>query len=111
VPLMSPEEEEQFNKQYEMYQQVAAENNFAHSVWSIYEVTDFAEVPYPNARVLHYPYSLDGQLIEVALKPDSTWLDLWRAADQAIAESKDEDHHFIELFEGDGEILELVTGS
>lgn len=60
------------------------------SIWSIFEVEDMNTVPYPAAQFLQYK----GQ--KVALKPNSTWIDLWVAADEAIRLSQDLHHVFIE---------------
>lgn len=105
------EDEDDFETSYELFQSIAKENNIKHSTWSMYEVTDFSVVPFPNANKLIYSlYPARGQ-VEINLQPNSTWLDLWKAADKAIDESGDLDHSFIEDFEEDGDELILVTGS
>jgi hypothetical protein len=105
-----PGQADDFDTSHEFYQKLAAKHNFRNSTWSIYEVTDFTLVPFPNAtRLVYEPY---GKLpVEIKLGRPSTWLDLWKAADKAIKECGDSEHTFIEAFEEDGETLELVTGS
>lgn len=105
------EDEDDFEASYEFFQSIAKENNIKHSTWSMYEVTDFNVVPFPNANKLIYSLYPARDQVEINLQPNSTWLDLWKAADKAIDESGDLDHSFIEEFEEDGDALILVTGS
>jgi hypothetical protein len=97
----------EFEAKFELFQQIATENGFESSNWSIYEVTEFTSVPFPKAKMLYYvyfdwepagllPFRLS--LVKVQLQPNATWLDLWRAAGEAIRKSRDEHHIFIEGF-------------
>ncbi len=100
-----------FDAKNELYKSVAKENGFRHSIWSIYAVTDFAQIPFPNATKLMYEYYDSDDPLEIPLSRNSSYLDLWKAAEIAIQKSKDEHHIFIENFVEDGEVLILETGS
>ncbi|MBY0552094.1 MAG: hypothetical protein K2W95_32720 [Candidatus Obscuribacterales bacterium] len=104
-------QDDDFDTKYDFYQNLAAENNLTNSTWSIYDVTDFKLVPFPNSTKLVYAEHSGNVPVEIKLRRGSTWLDLWTAADKAIKESGDSHHTFIEAFEEDGEALVLVTGS
>lgn len=104
-------EQEQFDVKYDFYKSIAEENELKHSVWSIYEISDFTLVPFPQATKLRYNEVGMGVPAEVDLKLNSTWLDLWKAAEKAIELSKDFHHIYIEYFTEDGTTLFLTTGS
>ncbi len=78
------------------------------SIWSMYELDelDFLQHhPYPSDAFVVY----HGGHVPVS---GSTWGDIYRAADQAIRNSGDQHHIFIEAFElRNGNELHLVTGS
>jgi len=105
------EDEDDFDASYDLFQRIAKENKIKNSNWSIYEVTDFNLVPFPNATKLVYPLHPGKGQVEIKLQQNSTWLDLWKAADKAIQESGDLDHSYIEVFDDNGDELLLVTGS
>lgn len=110
-------EVEEFEQLHNMYRRVAEENNFK-SKWSACEVTDFnAPHPFKGAAMLIYKEHW-GKVKRIGRSIDGdTWLDLYRAADLAIADSGDDHHIFIESFkrvdsyERDNAFLELFTGS
>jgi hypothetical protein len=84
------------------------------SVWSILEVVDKMD----DVAVVGIGLTLryrggwsDSYSVKVPLPPDPTWNDLRVAADQAIRESGDAHHIFIEGFDLNGSELELITGS
>ena len=86
------------------------------SAWDIMEVSDFeAPHPYPLAnRMAYVTHGGDGGAPAVVVPISGTrWLDLYIAADQAIAQSGDADHIYIEGFEAgeDAAVLLLQTGS
>lgn len=104
-------EQEQFDIKYDFYDRIAKENGFKYAVWSIFEVSDFAHVPFPRATKLRYDEVGLGSPVEVDLAPNSNWLELWRAADKAIELSEDLHHIYIERFTEDDTTLFLTTGS
>ena len=79
-------------------------------MWSMWEVRDFTEVLFPGATFVDYNMNW-GEPISVQIPENATWLDLWRAADQAIIKSGDDHHIFVEKFIKSGSHLNLVTGS
>ncbi len=106
------EEEKQFKTKSSLYDKICSENKFS-SIWSMFEVTDFSAVPFPEARAVTYTRNW-GKPVDFMLPINPTWLDLWKAADQLIKESGDNHHVFIEDFTPRKEnsfILELSTGS
>lgn len=94
----------------EWYDKVSTANNLS-GVWSIFEVTDFTAVPFANVDCVVYTEHWGDDPVRVDLPKNATWLDIWRAADQAIVESGDDHHVFIErLTPYHGDLL-LQTGS
>jgi hypothetical protein len=89
------------------------EANGFKSAWSISEVDNFTAVPFPTATQVTYIDHWGPHEVLVKIKLNSTWEDLWRAADTAIALSTDQHHIFIERFKlaDDGFTLILSTGS
>lgn len=106
-------DEAELEEAMERNEQIGRENDIKHSVWSMYEVTDFSAVPFPHAHTLFYEnYFDEAKNINVPLNPNSTWLDLWRAADKTIETSGDADHIYIEFLNCDEDgIVELFAGS
>lgn len=98
-------------EKYDYFQKVAQENGIEFSTWSIYEVTDFEKVPYPDATRFFYDNLAGDEPIEIEIHAGSSWLELWKAADKVIEKSGDLDHSFIEALELEGETVQLVTGS
>lgn len=106
------ESDAEFNRRMQQYDELQEASKF-NSIWSIYSVTAFNEVPYPQARTLLYENHWGGQEIRVALGAQD-WHAIWAAADQAIRLSGDRHHIFIEGIEPDEDdhtVLVLTTGS
>lgn len=99
----------------DMFREIQDREKF-RTVWSIHEITDLnAVVPLKNqvGRKMTFEYFdryMVDRKVETTIKGD-TWLDMWRAAEELLAASKDF-HIFIENFhmQDDGS-LELVCGS
>jgi hypothetical protein len=89
---------------------IAQQEGITASQWSIFEVEDFTAVPFPNATEVSYDGRW-GSVQTVPIKPNSTWLDLWKAADKAIEGSGDLHHIFIERLTNHNGIVVLQTGS
>lgn len=105
-------DDDEFDAQYDFYQKIAERNELTHSTWSIYEVTDFEAIPFPKATKLRHSEHWGEGVIELDLPTNATWLDLWKAADRLIYESKDNAHIYIEVFfEVDESTLLLIAGS
>lgn len=90
------------------------EVQFKHSIWSMYEVEDM-EAPHAHqgAREVLYIQHWGTSPVRVPV-PGNTWADLWAAADQAIQQSGDSHHIYVEAFRrSDTEpgVLILSTGS
>jgi len=82
------------------------------AIWSMYEVDNLHE-PHPygaNLEIVYSDHWGDGATGSYAIEGD-TWGDVYRAADQAIRESGDLHHVFIEGFRVVDNKLCLVTGS
>lgn len=80
------------------------------SIWSISEVMDFNEVPYPDIMVMEYDGRW-GKPQRFVFEKSPTWADLWEAGDKAIRLSGDLHHVFIEDFIPTNGVLKMVTGS
>lgn len=114
---------ELYNQEQTLYEnwsettsRLADAHNLVESVWSIVDVDDFDEVPFPHARWLVYEdYSRTEteEPIKIELPENATWLDLWKAANKAIVQSGDSHHIYIEDIREspDGRMLHLFTGS
>ena len=85
-------------------------DNFLGCVWSLWNVRDFTEVPFPHSTMVEYSANF-GDTVSVNILENATWLDLWKAADECIAKSGDRHHLFVEKFIQRGTVLELRTGS
>lgn len=89
------------------------------TIWSIYEVEDLeAQHPFAGATQVAYVDHWGDEPVFVEIKTEGaghgTWIDLWRAADQAIRESEDLHHIYIEQFRPNPknpQQLLLTTGS
>jgi hypothetical protein len=98
-----------FDRKTDYYNEFKRENELT-AVWSIFELEEHGFLfnhPWEGASVLVY-----GRITVKIQGP--TWADLYRAADQAIEESGDDHHCFIEGFckyATDDSMLELTTGS
>lgn len=94
-----------FDRKFDHYENVKSQFGF-DTIWSMYEIEDLD---------LRHPYSSDaivcyqGQHVPVT---GINWTDVYRAADQAIRDSGDDHHIFIEGFRlKNGNELHLITGS
>ena len=98
-----------FERKMDYYNEFKRENGLK-AIWSVYELEEHGFLfnhPWEGASVLVY-----GRNTVKIQGP--TWADLYRAADQAIEESGDDHHVFIEGFckyATDNSMLELTTGS
>jgi hypothetical protein len=98
-----------FDRKMDYYNEFKRDNGL-QAIWSIFEIEEggfFDLHPWQGAEVLVY----HGNTVKIQ---GPTWADLYRAADQAIEESGDDHHCFIEGFgryATDNSILELTTGS
>ena len=82
------------------------------SVWSLWNVRDFTEVPFPGATHVTYMNGFNGKSVGIQINENASWLDLWKAADTLITDSGDRHHVFIEKFkQHDNGDLSLTTGS
>lgn len=110
-------DDEIVNNQIDYFSSVAELKGF-DSVWSLMEVKCmYFDHPYTGANVLQYNNYLSSHqrwqpgTIEVTIK-GPLWIHLWEAADQAIRESGDNHHIYIEGFSWLSEgVLGLSTGS
>ena len=109
IPLME-EKDKEWDRRNSYYDDIKQANKFK-SVWSIYEVFSFQANSGIEGTLLKY-----GK-VNIPMKKDAmtmciTWMDMWKFAEQAIRESGDDHHMFIERFydRGDG-VIELITGS
>ena len=95
----------------DMYDDFAAEHSLK-SVWSIFTVEDMNEDSGLSGAYLFYKEHWGGKPVSVALpKGNLTYAQLFLYADQAIRDSGDNHHIFIESFEVIGDNLYLWTGS
>lgn len=109
------QDSEAFERQMDYFRETQKANGF-RAIWSLYDETDegsFADAhPYAGAQSVVYDQHWGPDAIRISIA-GPTWLDLYRAADAAIRESKDEHHIYIEAFEfvSDTQCLRLTTGS
>ena len=109
IPLME-EKDKEWDRRNSYYDDIKQANKFK-SVWSIYDVVSFQASSGFGNGILKY------ENVKVPMREDTslgciTWMDMWKFAEQAIRESGDDHHMFIEMFydRGDG-VIELITGS
>jgi hypothetical protein len=107
---LSEEKDKEWDRRNSYYDDIKQANKFK-SVWSIYEVVSFQASSGFGNGILKYDN------VKVSMREDTnlgciTWMDMWKFAEQAIRESGDDHHMFIERFydRGDG-VIELITGS
>jgi hypothetical protein len=102
-----------FDRKSGHYEEVCKELSLS-SCWSLYEVADLHQPhPFPDAVQVVYRDHWGPKEICIGIR-GSTWADLYRAADQAIAQSGDRHHVFIEEFRPNPQEprqLMLSTGS
>lgn len=103
-----------FDERHEYFDTLRDRNEFK-SMWSIYSVESIDDNSYFEAENLVYKDHWGHERAVTVPLPTGklTWLDLWKAANQAIIESEDKHHVFIEDFQKskDGKTLFLRTGS
>lgn len=101
------QEKQDFDNKFDYYNRFKQDNNLT-AIWSIYSTPIhgfLADHPYASHAVVFYKNR------HVAVW-GNTWADIYRAADQAIRNSGDEHHIYIEDFVvKNGHELHLVTGS
>lgn len=108
------EENARFDARFEHYETKRKQYKFK-SVWSIFEVPDVEyEVTPDLVDITHVKYY--NQLVAVEKgNGQLTWVDLWRAANEAIIASGDLNHVYVEAFYQRAEdpkgVYQLVTGS
>ena len=105
------QDDAEFERLHTMYDEIAQASGYTHSIWSMYEVKNFSEVPWPDAARLVYRMHW-GDPVEIELAA-ADWHALWAAADVAIHRSGDRHHIYIEDIRPTDEpgVLELCTGS
>lgn len=99
-----------FEKNSVHYDEVSKQHGFK-TVWSVYEVTNLYSLFEPVATHVLYKNHWGESEVLVPIKGTS-WVDVWIAAEQAILNSGDMHHIFIEAFKlNDNGYFELSTGS
>ena len=108
------QENDRFETRFQHFREAQHQYGFS-TVWSIFEVPRVEyEVTPELVDITHVKYY--NQLVAVE-KPEGQlrWVDLWRAADKAIAESGDKHHVFVEGFYQRKEdpigTYQIITGS
>lgn len=105
-------EDAEFNRKVQLYKRIAHDNELT-SVWSIFEVEDFTsdDEPFPAATHLRYDGGF-GKAVELELQVQpANWMELWRTADEAIKQSGDSHHIFIESLNLVDGVVVLSCGS
>ena len=109
------QDEEAFDRQHGYFDSFRQANGL-HALWSIYELDQhgFLDIhPFEGATHVVYDSHWGESDPEVEIN-GMTWADLYRAGDQAIQQSGDSHHIFIESFtpiKGRPGYLRLSTGS
>lgn len=112
------QDNEAFDRKHDIYFKVKEHWGFK-TLWSIYEVEDMeAQHPFAGALQVAYVDHWGDEPVFAEIKSEGaghgTWIDLWRAADEAIRRSGDQHHIFIEQFRPNPknpQQLLLTTGS
>lgn len=111
------QDREAFERQFDYFRQTQRDNGFLAN-WSLYDETDWGsfDEPHPYTGATHVVYNNHwGTTSDIAVPiQGNTWLDLYRAANEAIEHSNDTHHIFIEFFEPVPDkpgYLGLATGS
>lgn len=103
-----------FDRKNNHYEKIQSQSGFK-TIWSIYEVEDLeADHPFTDALQVAYKDHWGDEPVFVEIQGMGTWVDLWRAADEAIRRSGDQHHIFIEQFRPNPknpQQLLLTTGS
>lgn len=93
------------------FSDIKEEHNFK-SVWSIFGIQNFNAIPYPDSHRIQYIGHWGFDNVVKDIPNNSTWLDLWKIADECIEDSGDAHHVFIEaIYDVGNGVLELRTGS
>jgi len=107
------QENDDFTRKSDHYSAVADQLKL-DSIWSMYEVEDLNQPhPFPDSLQVCYASHWGPKPVYTAIT-GLTWADLYRAADQAITQSGDHHHVFIEDFvpnKQEPRQLILATGS
>lgn len=94
------------------YRDLAHHMGIVTSVWSIFTVRDFHEVPYQCTTLIYKDHW--GPLpVRITFERPPTWADLWEGCEKAIRQSGDHHHIYIERISlrNDGKVMYLTTGS
>jgi hypothetical protein len=108
------QENEAFDRKFDLYKNISNGQGFKHSIWSIYSVDNFdTNSSVPEGSKIRSWYS--GKDVHVTVK-GSSWLDLWKATEQLMEQTLDEhgDHVFIEGFskvKNEDGVYEVILGS
>lgn len=89
---------------------IAEEHNIENSVWSMWDVRDFNDVPFPDVMRMEYDGGW-GEPCGEDIPMCSTWLDLWKVADRLIKKSGDGHHVFIESMYAEDNVIKFNCGS
>jgi hypothetical protein len=104
------QDDEAYKKTQAHYDEVS-DRIGAKTIWAKHEVTDLtAPFTYTGAHRLRYKVGNQCYSTPIA---GTTWVDLWRAAEDLVARSGDWHHIFVEEFHATEEagVLSLSTGS
>lgn len=106
------EADRRWEEKYEHYSKVREMNNLK-SIWSMFEVDNVFDLSGLQAEKLIYEDHWGGKQVTVNLPGGNLqFWDLWKAAEEAIINSNDTHHIFIEKFvKKEDNNLYLVTGS
>jgi hypothetical protein len=103
----------EFNRKLDHYYEARIKEGIIESSWSVTSVSDlYSCSKFPSALVLTYDKHLGDNEVRVDIE-GNRWIDLWKAAEQAIVLSGDLHHLYIEDFIGTPASAEisLSTGS
>jgi len=108
------EDNKDFTRKSNHFDDVSAQLGMDHSNWSIYEVDNLTDRhPYEGAERVVYKDHWGKKALSCSIN-GLTWSALWIAANACIRDSGDDHHIFIESFRPDAEdpcTLILSTGS
>ena len=113
VALKSAYEQDQaaFDRKFNHYHEIKEKEGFV-TKWSLYEIADLnTEHGFPADSFVVYEDHW-GEKTQHCAVYGSTWVDIYRAADNCIRNSGDQHHCFIEGFKlKNGNELHMYTGS
>jgi hypothetical protein len=108
------EDDKEFTRKSNHFDDVSAQLGMGHSNWSIYEVDNLSDRhPFEGADRVVYKDHWGKNPVSCSIN-GSTWSALWIAANACIRDSGDDHHMFIEHFSPDKDdprTLVLQTGS